>query len=260
MSVTVFLFKLATMPAVMTAATLSARRFGPAVGGLVLGLPVVSGPVSLFLAIEQGEAFARAAATGSLLGLVALAAFCAGFAHAARRGARWPLALLTGYGTHAIVTFALTRLPALETVAALVSCAGIVAAILACPRPRALAHAPRPPRWDLPGRIVVATAFMVAVTLAAETAGPLLSGVATTFPIMIAVAGPFVLRVEGAQAAIAVMRGCVQGLFSFVLFFLVLQWSLGPLSLVAAYLLALVASLACGAVLLALQRWRRAAR
>lgn len=258
MSATVFLFKLATMPVVMTAATLSARRFGPAVGGLVLGLPVVSGPVSLFLAIEQGEAFARAAATGSLLGLVALAAFCAGFAHAARRGARWPGALLAGYGVHALVAFALTRLPVVESLAAIVSCVGILLGILACPKPRALARAPRPPRWDLPGRIVVATAFMIAVTLAAETAGPLLSGVATTIPIMIAVAGPFVLRVEGAEAAIAVMRGCVQGLFSFVLFFLVLQWSLTHTTLAAAYLLALLASLACGAILLALQRRRRA--
>ena len=257
MSVTVFLFKLATMPAVMTAATLSARRFGPAVGGLVLGLPVVSGPVSLFLAIEQGEAFARAAATGSLLGLVALAAFCTGFAHAARRGARWPAALLAGYGTHAAVALLLTRLPGIESIAAVVSCLGIGAGILACPRPRALARPPLPPRWDLPGRIVVATAFMVAVTLAAETAGPLLSGLATTFPIMIAVAGPFVLRVEGPEAAIAVMRGCVQGLFSFVLFFLVLQWSLGRAPMAIAYLLALLASLACGAVLFALQRRRR---
>jgi hypothetical protein len=74
---------------------------------------------------------------------------------------------------------------------------------------------------------------------------------------MIAVAGPFVLRVEGPEAAIAVMRGCVQGLFSFVLFFLVLQWSLGHAPMAIAYLLALLASLACGAVLLALQRRRR---
>jgi len=258
MSATVFLFKLATMPVVMTAATLSARRFGPAVGGLILGLPVVSGPVSLFLTLEQGEAFARTAATGSLLGLVALAAFCAGFAIAARRGARWPLALLCGYAAHAFAALALTRLPPAPALAALVSCVGVGAGILACPRPRPLARAPRPPRWDLPGRIAVATAFMVGVTLAAETAGPVLSGVATTFPIMIAVVGPFVLRAEGAEAAVAVMRGCVQGLFSFVLFFLVLQWGLVRWPMALAYGTAVCASLACGAALLALQRRRRA--
>ena len=79
--------KLIVTPLIVLAATLAARRWGDAVGGWLVGLPLTSGPVSVFLALERGPAFAAHAADGSLAGVVAQAAFCFGYAALARRGA-----------------------------------------------------------------------------------------------------------------------------------------------------------------------------
>ena len=58
--------KLILTPLAITAIALAGRRWGPAVGGWIAGLPLTSGPVSLYLALEQGKTFAATAAVNSL--------------------------------------------------------------------------------------------------------------------------------------------------------------------------------------------------
>ena len=58
--------KLLLAPLLILLATLAGRRWGPAVGGWLAGLPLTSGPVSLILALEQGPEFAARAALGTL--------------------------------------------------------------------------------------------------------------------------------------------------------------------------------------------------
>ncbi|MDF7674216.1 hypothetical protein PT277_02290 [Acetobacteraceae bacterium ESL0709] len=53
---------------------------------LIVGLPLTSGPVSLFLAIEHGKVFTRNATFGSLIVTTAQAAFCLAYYHLSRRG------------------------------------------------------------------------------------------------------------------------------------------------------------------------------
>ncbi len=45
------LLKLTLAPLLVAAATLVARKWGPRVGGLLLGLPLTTGPIFLFLAL-----------------------------------------------------------------------------------------------------------------------------------------------------------------------------------------------------------------
>ena len=63
---TVLLFKLLLTPTLLGLVSLIGRRWGPAVSGWIIGLPLTSGPVSLFLALDHGTAFASHAAEGSL--------------------------------------------------------------------------------------------------------------------------------------------------------------------------------------------------
>ena len=79
------LLKLLITPAFIAGATLLARRWGPGAGGTIAGLPLTSAPVSVFLALEQGPAFAAAAAGGTLLGLLSQAALCWTYGAVARR-------------------------------------------------------------------------------------------------------------------------------------------------------------------------------
>jgi hypothetical protein len=86
------LLKLTLAPLLAAAATLVARRWGPRVGGLFVGLPLTTGPIVLFPAIDQGLDFAARATLGILSGLVGLAAFALAYA-AASRGAGWAASL-----------------------------------------------------------------------------------------------------------------------------------------------------------------------
>src|SRR5215470_16201041 len=90
---TVLIFKLCTTPTLILIATLVSRRFGQATGGWLVGLPLTSGPIALFLAIEQGPRFAQLAAAGSLQGTVAQAFFATTYVGLARRW-HWTICLL----------------------------------------------------------------------------------------------------------------------------------------------------------------------
>ena len=60
-----FALKLLLAPGFVVGASLTARRFGPRVGGLVGGLPVVAGPILLVIAILHGEDFGADASAAS---------------------------------------------------------------------------------------------------------------------------------------------------------------------------------------------------
>lgn len=68
-SVAILLLKLGLTPALIGLATLVSRRRGPAIGGLLVALPLTSGPVLFFLALDHGTTLATAAAEGSVAGV-----------------------------------------------------------------------------------------------------------------------------------------------------------------------------------------------
>ena len=91
----ILLFKLTAGPLV----TLVTRRFGPSAGGWLVGFPLTSGPISVFLALEQGTDYAAAAAITSLVGAGTVSLFCLVYALCAARLSRLTTlgAALTGY-------------------------------------------------------------------------------------------------------------------------------------------------------------------
>src|SRR5438046_6251174 len=85
----ILVLKLVATPLLIGMASLAGRRWGETVSGWFIGLPLTSGPVCWFLAIEQGTSFAAAAARGCLAGAAAEAGFCLAYG-AAARNAGWP--------------------------------------------------------------------------------------------------------------------------------------------------------------------------
>jgi len=78
-----FALKLTLVPVFIAGVTLGSRRWGPRIGGWLNAVPMVAGPALLFLAIEQGTAFAARAALNTLAGLIGVAAFCLAYGWAA---------------------------------------------------------------------------------------------------------------------------------------------------------------------------------
>ncbi len=79
-----------------------------------------------------------------------------------------------------------------------------------------------PPRWDIPARMVVVTAFVLLLTGIAPTLGPRLTGLLSPFPLYAAILTVFAHHLQGPAPAAGVLRGLLLGLFAFAGFFLVL--------------------------------------
>jgi hypothetical protein len=241
--------KLALTPGIVVATTLVGRRYGGAVSGWLVGLPLMSGPITLFFAVEQGKHFAARSSVGSLSGTLAEAGFCLGWANVARR-ATWPYALAAGSASFAIVGLAAELLPldphlpiplaplALASLAVLVLVLRLLPRLPIETRDEVLA-----PRWELPARAIVATGLLLLLTGLATVLGARLSGLLTVYPLYTAVLAGFAHRAGGAAAAIRILRGLLLGLFAFVTFFFTLTVLLTRTSIPVAFAVALVLSL-----------------
>ena len=155
------LLKIGLTPLLIGAASLAGRRWGAAIGGWLIALPLTSGPVAFFVALDQGPAFAARETAGSLLGVLAIAAFAVAYAGVARR-AGWPWA--TGAATVAfavvgVVGQPLVGLPGVALLAIVVL--GLAASARALPRVDEVGARGPVTRWDIPGRVVVGTLVVV---------------------------------------------------------------------------------------------------
>jgi hypothetical protein len=234
---TTTLLKVLLAPVLILLATLAGRRWGPAVGGWLAGLPMTSGPVSFILALEQGPEFAARAALGTLFGLVSLAAFCLAYGAAARR-VGWGGCLAAALGAFGVSTLALrgATLPLVLAFALVCAVLAGVGAVMAGGEP------PRPPRRLLPGdlaiRMALAALLVLVLTSVAATLGPALAGSLSPIPVFGALLAVFAHRDQGAAAAVQLLRGMVLGSFGFATFLLMVAGLLDRMAVGPTYVLA----------------------
>lgn len=248
------LLKLVITPVLIATATLVGRRWGQALSGWLVGLPLTSGPVVFFLALDQGRQFAADASLGVILGVASQAVFALGYV-AIGRTPSWLLRLLAGTGAFAAATalFQISRIPAIAAPAVVFIV--LVVSIHLIPRGAQLR---RPelasPPLDLPIRIVVATSLVIGLTTVAPYLGSYLSGLVLPFPLYAAILAVFAHRLGGLPAATPVWRGLLFGLFSFLTFFTVLAASLVPAGIALAFALAIASAVAVQAATLMIIR------
>lgn len=250
------LTKLVLPPLLILLASLAGRRWGDAIGGWLVGLPLTSGPVTAFLAIQYGPDFAARATDGSLVGTAAQAVFGLAYALLARHG--WATALAGGGAAYAASGYLLQtlQLPGwgffILALATLILCAKLI------PHRTTVRSTIRAPWWDLPPRMAVATTLVVTLTAAAALVGAKAAGVLSGFPAFGAILAVFAHRMQGAAVATQVLRGMVLALYGFASFFFVLGLLLTRVAMVPAFLTAITATLLVQAG--ALRVMRRAER
>jgi hypothetical protein len=210
--------RLALAPALILAASVASRHWGPGIGGWLVALPLTSGPVAFFLALDHGPGFAAAAALGSLAGAIAEIAFAAAYTVLVHRG--WPLAVCGASLTFIVVAAIFQHMALRWGVLAAASMVALVAASRLVPH-QAHASPPPPPRWEIPARMAVAAALVLLITGTATVLGPRLSGTLAMFPVYVIVLTVFAHR-SGPAHALRVLRGLLIGLFAGVSFFIVL--------------------------------------
>jgi hypothetical protein len=247
--VPLLLLKLTLTPLLVGGASLAARRWGPAIGGWIVALPLTSGPVLFFFALDQGPAFAADATVGTLLGLGAICGFCLGYLAVSRRGPGSAMAAASvGYVVVGLAVQPVTGAPFPLLVLAVV--AAIAGVLRLLPASTEGGTGRVHPAWDLPARIVVATSFVVAITAVAPHLGPVTSGIIATFPVYVSVLAVFEQVHGGRPGALGVLRGLLVGLFGTVAFYVVVRALVVPAGIAVAFATAIAVTGVIGAAAL----------
>jgi hypothetical protein len=216
----VFVLKLVIVPFFIAVVTLAGRRWGAGIGGLLGGLPVVAGPIVVFVALEQGPEFGALAANAAIFAIAGLLTFGVVYSWACSRWP-WQLALTCGLAAWMLVTAGLAALPSYPLLAAAVALVSLVVAPRLLPSGGA-SFAPRGELNDLPHRMIAGALLTLGVTEAAALLGGVWSGFLAAFPIVGMILAVFTHRNQGKQQVAHLYRGMVQGLYSFAIFFLLL--------------------------------------
>jgi hypothetical protein len=217
-----FATKALIAPVLLALAAIVEHRWGAAVGGWVLGLPLTSGPASFFLLTEHGPRFAENAARGTLLGLVGAGVFVAGYSLAAQERS-WRRSLALAGIACLSVTFALSQVH-LTLVATLVSSVVVLGGVAFLARgPKRPAKAPEATPTTSPRglvfRMLVASAVVLGVSLASTMLGSVASGMLATVPAITAVMAVSTHRASGKDSARRMLRGSVAGMCGGAAFF-----------------------------------------
>ena len=237
---TLFYLKLMVTPLLMWAISLASRRWGGLLGGLLSGLPVTSALVMTFLCLEQGTAFALGAVPGALGGLAAVQATYTFYLFATRR-LGIAAAVLLAIPFYGLAAYAFTHWGSLylSIGVALLLIGVLIRASGREPKPDTLAR-PRHRYWEIPLRMVSATALLMLTTRLASWLGPATSGMLAPIPV---IAWPLVVfaHVQHGRAGMAAMvRGNAIGAVGVIAFYLVIAGLLEAWGVAIAISLAMV--------------------
>jgi hypothetical protein len=225
---------------------------------MIATLPVSTGPVYVFLALDHGAQFISDSALMSVASTTAIVAFVAVHAIAAQRfGTLHSLVLATLAWLGVALLLQLRDWRFAEVCVLFVGAFG--AAIVGLRRYAAVGEAPRMPRtrYDLALRAGLVAGVVLGATAASNVLGPSVTGVLATYPVvftsLILILQP---RCGGPFTAAMLVNG-LKGLLGFGLALVVLHLAAARMSAAPALLLALAMSLGWNGALYALRRLRR---
>ncbi|GAB3174493.1 hypothetical protein [Telluribacter humicola] len=249
----ILLLKIVLVPVLIAGVTLAVRRWGAGLGGWIGGFPWVAGPISFFMALEQGTDFVAATIPSALMGSAGTILFAFTYAGLSYR-LSWLPTLLLSYAVYFAIAFvSLDHTPTL-VVATLLNVVVLSLTLYFFPKPKNIPAIIKQPKYDIPLRMLVATLFVVGLTQAAEILGPEWSGILTPFPIMTSTLAVFTHSQQGSDATSRILYGLMLAGYGFTTF-LVGVFYLVPLMPIGwAYALLMVGTMLLNAFTLRLIR------
>jgi hypothetical protein len=236
------------------AATVTAERAGPLVGGLVATLPIGAGPVYVFLALDHDAHFIAQSAVASLAINAVNVIFATIYVLLAQRRSL-VVSLSVGLAVWTVLALIIHRVP--WTVAtALTMNIAVLAVCLWLVRPlRRVSMPPVRTRWyDLAIRALL-VALLVGVTVSLSfRIGPAGSGILAVFPVVLISIMLILQPRVGGKPTAAVLANATLGLVGFGLAALVLHSATEPLGSAIGLALALATSIAWSLTVLTARR------
>jgi hypothetical protein len=233
--------KLILTPTLIGLASLAGRKWGHAVSGWIVALPLTAGPIVFFLALSHDAAFAAETAGGILMGCLSLVVFTIVYSRLALRFGWLPTLAVSSVSFFAMTALLGTARIGLVVLWPLVLlCLFIAYRLLPTARLTSSAAQELPGWWDIPLRMLIATGFVLAITWLAPLIGPHLAGLLVPFPLFTATLAAFAQHQYGGAAALSVLQGMLLGLFSYASFMFTLAMALVPAGMLAAFGMAIL--------------------
>lgn len=235
-----FFLKLTIVPLFILLVTLAGKRFGDKLAGLLGGLPVVAGPIVVFMLIEQGRAFGISATLFAMSSAICLLCFNLAYSWSTSILFKqsWWFALPTAWFVWSISAYAVSLLPVdLYILGGLVILSLVYVPLLLPKISQAnmtqakskkntanqqnnIAKSEKlSAKLDIFARMLTGALLTVFVTGIANTLGDKWSGLLAVFPIIGTVLAIFTHINSGYIGVVNMHRGMVKGLYSLVVFF-----------------------------------------
>jgi hypothetical protein len=238
-----FLLKLILAPIILGSASLAGRRWGSAISGWLVGLPLTSGPAIFILALSHDLTFVVNAIRGTLSGGFSLIAYTLVYAWISRKY-DWRVAIGGSIFIFAAMTMILQNVVISFIPLFFFIILTIFLGLWLMPKSEPIYEGiSTPGHWDIPARILVGTSFLLLITWIASYVGPQLTGLLTTIPLYTSILTIFAHREQGHAGANGVLRGLIFGLFAFAGFYLVLGLLIERASIAVSFGAATLASL-----------------
>lgn len=251
--------RMAVTAAFLIAATVTAERAGPLIGGLVATLPISAGPIYIFLAIDHGAQFIGASALASMVTNAFNIAFAVTYCLLAQK--RSMIVSLAGaFVVWALLSYIFGHVPlgVWGTIVINIVALGIGHALVS-----RLRHVQFPRMrtywYDYVLRAAMVALLLGAVVTLSYHIGPAASGNLAVFPIVLSSLILILHPRVGGPATAAVLSNAVVGLGGFAVATLVLHLTADALGSVLSLILTLAVSVGINLLIFAARRKGRLA-
>lgn len=251
----ILVLKLVLAPVIIGSASLAGRKWGPAVSGWIVGMPLTSGPVIFFVALSHDVTFAANTVLGVISGGLSLVAYALTYAWLATRF-RWYVALPGSFFVFGMVTLLLQNAIIPLAPIFLAVCAAIALGLWLMPNDVIEEGEAKLGKWDIPSRILIGTSFILLITGSASFIGPRLTGLLTMIPLYVTILSIFAHHHQGPAAAAHVLRGLLYGMFAFAGFFITLSLLIEKSGIAVSFLSAIAVALVIQGMSLLILRHR----
>jgi hypothetical protein len=236
-----FLIRVLLAPLAVVAGTLAQRRFGYAVSGLILGLPLTSLPLLWLVALQHGTAFASSMTGALLVGSIAEAVVLWLYARLTIHLSP-ALALVGALGAFALAAEAVNLLRLSALLAGFITAIGFAAALRWWPATTKDDNSSQG-RSLLWLRVTLSAVFTIVLVALAGRLGPVLAGLIDALPAMSLMMAFTTHQEHGSGASSRFLHGITRGSFSYLAAMIVLAELLRTGNLLFAFAAALVAAL-----------------
>jgi len=246
--VSILLLRLLLTPTLVVLVSYIQKRWGHAIGGRVIGLPLSTGPFLILIYLMNGAGQTAMAAHGVVAGQIAVVTYCYVFTFVSWRKA-WPIALLTGWFIAGLADFTLTHLYSTWLAGATVVFVSAIA-IKFWPRPLTDDQSMRFPQWwETPMKALIAGTLVATLTKIKDVIGVQEAGVLASMPVILSVLAPTTVRTYGPAAVSELLRGTTKSLGGSVMFSTVVAATITAVPAPVAFALGLAALISTDLVL-----------